>query len=127
MAKRAPIAASRTARSPSRSTDTNGPTARGSRNVPSIMADSSRIAQSSAVRAPIFSATASAIPDLDPTDAEKVPQLRSRIVQTLNIPQRVRLGPSLAAALLDDLFEHPAEVFLFCPRHVGLRNPTGPA
>jgi hypothetical protein len=33
---------------------------------------------------------------------------RSRIVQTLNVPQRVRLGPSLAAALLDELFEHPA-------------------
>jgi len=25
-----------------------------------------------------------------------------------NVPQRVRLGPSLAAALLDSLFEHPA-------------------
>ena len=41
-------------------------------------------------------------------DAEKARQLRSRIVQTLNVPQRVRLGPSLAAALLDGLFEHPA-------------------
>jgi hypothetical protein len=41
-------------------------------------------------------------------DAEKVRQRRSRIVQTLNVPQRVRLGPSLAAALLDGLFEHPA-------------------
>ena len=41
-------------------------------------------------------------------DAEKVRQQRSRIVQTLNVPQRVRLGPSLAAALLDELFEHPA-------------------
>jgi hypothetical protein len=40
-------------------------------------------------------------------DAEKVCQRRSRIVQTLNVPQRVRLGPSLAAALLDSLFEHP--------------------
>ena len=39
---------------------------------------------------------------------EKVRQLRSRIVQTLNVPQRVRLGPSLAAALLDGLFEPPA-------------------
>jgi hypothetical protein len=58
------------------------------------------------------------------------PMIRSRIVQTLNgdpaasplggahrlgapysshrAPQRVRLGPSLAAALLDELFEHPA-------------------
>ena len=63
-------------------------------------------------------------------DAEKVRQQRSRIVQTLNgdpaasplggahghgapysshrAPQRVRLGPSLAAALLDGLFEQPA-------------------
>jgi hypothetical protein len=32
----------------------------------------------------------------------------SRIVQILNVPQKVRLGPSLAAALLDKLFEHPA-------------------
>src|SRR6266852_1576815 len=38
---------------------------------------------------------------------EKGPQLRSRIVQTLNVPRRVRLGPSLAAALLGGLFEHP--------------------
>jgi hypothetical protein len=41
-------------------------------------------------------------------DAEKACQQRSRIVQTLNVPLRVRLGPSLAAALLDSLFEHPA-------------------
>jgi hypothetical protein len=40
---------------------------------------------------------------------KKPRQLRSRIVQTLNVPQgRVRLGPSLTAALLDELFEHPA-------------------
>ncbi len=43
-------------------------------------------------------------------DAEKVRQRRSRIVQTLNVPQRVRLGPSLAAALLNGLFEHPVVV-----------------
>jgi hypothetical protein len=41
-------------------------------------------------------------------DAEKVRQRRSRIVQTLNVPQRVRLGPSLAAALLNGPFEHPS-------------------
>ena len=41
------------------------------------------------------------------TDVEKARQHRSRIVQTLNVPQRVRLGPSLAAALLNGLFEHP--------------------
>ena len=39
---------------------------------------------------------------------------RSRIVQTLNVHQKVRLGPSLAAALLDGLFEHPARVFCRC-------------
>jgi len=33
---------------------------------------------------------------------------RSRIVQTFNVPQRVRLGPSLAAALREELFERPA-------------------
>jgi hypothetical protein len=41
-------------------------------------------------------------------DAEKIRQRRSRIVQTLNVPPRVRLGSSLAAALLDSLFEQPA-------------------
>jgi hypothetical protein len=41
------------------------------------------------------------------TDVEKARQRRSRIVQTLNVPQRVRLGSSLAAALLNGLFEHP--------------------
>src|ERR1700704_4238631 len=66
-------------------------------------------------------------------EAEKVRRLRSRIVQTLNgdpaasplggahrrgapysshrAPQRVRLGPSLAAALLDGLSEHPVRGF----------------
>ena len=41
-------------------------------------------------------------------DAEKDRQHRSRIDQILNVPQRVRLRSSLAAALLDNLFEHPA-------------------
>jgi hypothetical protein len=40
-------------------------------------------------------------------DAENVRQQRSRIVQTLNVPLRVRIGPSLAAALLGGLFDHP--------------------
>jgi hypothetical protein len=31
-----------------------------------------------------------------------------RVAQRLNVPQRVRLSISLAAALLDGLFEHPA-------------------
>ena len=47
-------------------------------------------------------------------DAEKVRQRRSRIVQILNVAQRVRLRVlSLAAALLDELFEHPAVSFLY--------------
>jgi hypothetical protein len=41
-------------------------------------------------------------------NAEKDRQRRSRIVQILNVPQRVRLRSSLAAALLDSLFEHSA-------------------
>ena len=40
-------------------------------------------------------------------DAETVRQRRSRFVQILNVPQRARLRSSLAAALLDGLFEHP--------------------
>ena len=44
-----------------------------------------------------------------PQDVETGRQLRSRVVQTLNVPQRVRLGPSLAAALLNSQFEHPAK------------------
>ena len=40
--------------------------------------------------------------------AEKVRQRRSRIVQILNVPQRVRLRSSLAEALLDGHFEQPA-------------------
>ncbi len=39
---------------------------------------------------------------------------RSRIVQTLNVPQRVRLRPSFAAALLDEIFEPPAEQYCCC-------------
>jgi hypothetical protein len=41
--------------------------------------------------------------------AEKVRQRRSRIVQILNVPQRLRLRSSLAAALLDELFEQPVD------------------
>jgi len=41
-------------------------------------------------------------------DAETVRQRRSRFVQILNVPQRVRFRSLLAAALLDSLFEHPA-------------------
>ena len=39
---------------------------------------------------------------------DKVRQWRSRIVQVLNVPQRVRLRSSLAAALLEDVFDDPA-------------------
>jgi len=47
-------------------------------------------------------------------DAEKARQLRSRVAQRLNIPN-VRLASSLAAALLDSLFEHPARLSLSVP------------
>jgi hypothetical protein len=40
---------------------------------------------------------------------EKDLQLRARIVQTRDVPQRVRLGPSLAAVLLGGLFDQPAK------------------
>jgi hypothetical protein len=34
-------------------------------------------------------------------------QLRSRLAQRLNVPDDVRLAPSLAAALLDNCFDRP--------------------
>jgi hypothetical protein len=40
-------------------------------------------------------------------DAETVRQRRSRFVQILNVPQRVRFRSSLAAAALSGHFEHP--------------------
>jgi hypothetical protein len=40
--------------------------------------------------------------------AENGLQLRSRFAQTLNVLRTVRLGLSLAAALLEDRFERPA-------------------
>jgi hypothetical protein len=39
---------------------------------------------------------------------EKSRQRRSRVVQALNVPPRVRFGPLLAAALPDGHFEQPA-------------------
>ena len=42
-------------------------------------------------------------------DVESRRQLRFRIVQILNVPQRVRLRSSLAVALPDNDFEHPGE------------------
>jgi hypothetical protein len=45
-------------------------------------------------------------------------------VRTINIPQRVGLGPSLAAALRDELFEHSAEVW-FCCAAKEFSKPTG--
>ncbi|WHZ26684.1 MAG: hypothetical protein OJF51_001480 [Nitrospira sp.] len=47
------------------------------------------------------------IPRDDEQNVEKVIQLRSRIAQRLNVRQRVRFASSLAAALLECLFEHP--------------------
>jgi hypothetical protein len=40
-------------------------------------------------------------------DVEKGRQLCSRIARTLDVPKSVRLGPSLAAAALVSLFDHP--------------------
>jgi hypothetical protein len=42
-------------------------------------------------------------------DAEKGRQLRSRIAQRLNVRLRVRFASLLAVALLDGLFDHPAD------------------
>lgn len=43
-------------------------------------------------------------------DVETSRQRRSRIPRTLNVHETVRLGPSLAAALLNGWFEHPLGV-----------------
>ena len=55
----------------------------------------------------IFSVTPLSLADYE-QDAEKVRQRRSRLAQRLHVPNRVRIASSLAAALLDGLFEHPA-------------------
>jgi hypothetical protein len=41
------------------------------------------------------------------TDVETTFELRSRIAQCFDVPATVRLGISLAAALLERPFEHP--------------------
>src|SRR5574337_1852831 len=46
---------------------------------------------------------------------EKVRQWRSRVAPRLTVRPRVRFAPSLAAALLDGLFEYPAETFVRGP------------
>src|SRR4029078_8959623 len=56
-------------------------------------------------------AVAQALPAKPSQDAEKARQLRSRIVQILDVPERGRLRSSLAAALLDGLVERPAVKF----------------
>jgi len=48
------------------------------------------------------------------------------IVQILNVPQRVRLRSSLAAALLDGLFEHPAGLFSWCATYYELSKLNRP-
>jgi hypothetical protein len=40
-------------------------------------------------------------------DAEKARQLRSRLIEILNVPLRVRLRIRFACGLADSLFEHP--------------------
>jgi hypothetical protein len=54
-------------------------------------------------RRPVAYSVAAAILSLLLTDVEKALQLRSRLAQTVNVRKTVRLGLSLAAALLDDL------------------------
>jgi len=41
-------------------------------------------------------------------DAEKRFRRRSRVIQSFNVPLRVRLNSSFAAALPEGLFAHPA-------------------
>jgi len=50
-------------------------------------------------------------------DAEKARQLRSRLIEILNVPLRVRLRFRFACGLADSLFEHPG---------VGLTAPLSP-
>ena len=41
-------------------------------------------------------------------------------------PRGYNFGPSLAAALLDGLFEHPAGVFPYCATHADHQNSRVP-
>ena len=45
---------------------------------------------------------------MHPQDAEKGRQLRSRLIEILNVPLRVRLQFRFVCGLADDLFEHLA-------------------
>jgi hypothetical protein len=60
-------------------------------------------------------------------DAEKVPQLRSRLIEILNVPQGYASGFESPAALLDELFEHPAGSCLVVPNMRTVEFPAGPA
>ncbi|HRC45094.1 MAG TPA: hypothetical protein PLT27_13660, partial [Nitrospira sp.] len=46
---------------------------------------------------------------------EKVRQLCSRVAPRLNVPQGYASPPRIAAAALDDLFDHPAGVLNISP------------
>ncbi len=59
-------------------------------------------------------------------DDEKVRQRRSHFTQRLNVRTRVRFASSLAAALLDGLFEHPVGLFCFCFRRLSHRRSAVP-
>ena len=48
-------------------------------------------------------------------DAEKARQRRSRVAQGLNVSQGYAFASSLAAALLDGLFEHPEVILAPAP------------
>jgi len=52
-------------------------------------------------------------------DVEKGLRHCSRVAQSLNVRQRVRLGFSLAAAALGGLFDHPAGMLFRCPHRDG--------
>ena len=48
-------------------------------------------------------------------DAEKARQLRSRLIEILNVPLRVRLQFRFACGLADSLFEHPEVALTAAP------------
>jgi hypothetical protein len=61
------------------------------------------------------------LPTLARRDAP-IPMHRSRIAQRGLTYRSVRFASSLAAALLDSLFEHPAEVCFGCALRAGHRS-----
>jgi len=58
--------------------------------------------------------------------AEKVRQLRSRLIEILNVPQGYASGFDSPAALLDGLFEQPAGARSYCATRVEMRSSNVP-